>query len=163
VTENFETSKVLARIIRRTRSKAETECWKWRGRHDEDGYALLDVRNFFGERETRVARLLFGIANSRPCDSDKQVDHKCNNVWCVNPLHVWEVTPFENNSILRRKRNGTLLEVEIDSKHGKDRCVNGHPWNAANRGISVSGNGYVSTYCRVCKREKSQQRRKSHA
>jgi len=155
----MDTAKILERFFYKVEIQPDG-CWLWLGRHDKDGYALLDVRDFFGKRETRAARIIWAISNGRPVSPEKEIDHKCRVNGCVNPVHLWEVTSFENNSLLRRQRNGTLLDAPVDSKRGYSECANGHPWTAANRGITISG-GYISTYCRVCKRERSRLARQS--
>lgn len=131
-------------------------CWEWLGYYDKDGYAMLDVRNFNGRRETRAARIAYELY-VEPIPEGLQIDHLCRNKGCVNPAHLEAVTPFENNSTRRRQAYGTDFEFPgTQITH----CVNGHEATPENRGISVQGNRRV-TYCRVCKKERARARRKA--
>lgn len=78
--------------------------------------------------------------------SGTELDHTCNNRWCVNPEHLEAVTHRENI-----KRSATAPPA-IHAR--KTHCPLGHPYSGANLIVEKAGN----RKCRTCK---NQRRRKN--
>lgn len=115
-----------------------TECWLWNGRHDKDGYALWDLINFFGRRETRTARISFALYYGYPVPDEMQVDHLCRNRGCVNPEHLESVTNRENTL-----RGSGVAAINA----AKTCCKRGHEFNESNTYYRPDGTGRA---CRTC-------------
>lgn len=136
-------------------------CWTWLGRLDKDGYGIWDLRNVNGRRESRAARLAL-ILFAGGIEDGYEPHHLCKNKRCVNPAHLEPVTPFENNSILRRRDNGTEYSVD-KNPFNRERCIHGHPWVDENRGHLRNADGRIVTYCRVCKKELRRKARRANS
>lgn len=72
-------------------------CWDWVGKTDEKGYGRYRYRGVLMQAH-RAIWLLAG----RALDAAKHLDHRCRRTCCVNPKHLQEVTPRENNRRARR-------------------------------------------------------------
>lgn len=77
------------------------ECWPWKGRPDEGGYARTEV---FGKRYL-VHRIFYSLANPGkielrgPKQNDRSANfvlHSCDNPICCNPSHLRLGTHKEN-------------------------------------------------------------------
>lgn len=74
-------------------------CWLWLGMVDRDGYGVLEVSGRFTRAHRFAYEALIG-----PIAEGLHLDHVhargCRQKNCVNPAHLEQVTPAENN---RRK------------------------------------------------------------
>lgn len=93
-----------------------TGCWKWTGHLNDCGYGQFNIRIENGHVSWhRVAahRVAYAIFYGH-CPSDKTVDHKCLNPYCVNPDHLqlmdWSDNVSEGNT-RRTRYAGSELEI----------------------------------------------------
>lgn len=121
------------------------DCWLWVGAKQGKGYASFGWggRRPNGNSRTVLAHRFAYEVLVGPIPAGLTLDHLCRNHACVNPDHLEPVTNKVN--VLR----GEGLTARYASA---TRCVNGHPFDAANTG---SHNG--KRYCRACKAERARQ------
>lgn len=114
---------------------AETDCWRWTGRHTENGYGLVDIDGKV-QRVHRVMHELF----IGPIPDGLHVDHVhergCRYRDCGNPAHLEAVTQAENN-----RRAGVL----------KTHCPRGHEYTPDNTYRQPSKPN--ARICRACRSE----------
>lgn len=80
----------------------ESGCWDWQRKCGRDGYGHA----WCGERKQSMkAHRLYYERHVGPIPEGLHIDHKCQNVRCVNPEHLEPVTALEN---LRRSRHAKL-------------------------------------------------------
>lgn len=123
-------------------------CWIWTGAKQGHGYGCFRV----GDKRIGAHRYSYQIHNGDIPDG-LFVCHTCDNMFCVNPEHLWLGTAKQNTSDMLRKGRGKLGIKPI-----KKVCINGHYKTPENTYLYHSPNGYTYRRCRACKKE---QRRKS--
>jgi hypothetical protein len=64
-----------------------TECWAWLGNRDGKGYGRLSLRRNGRYRKLRVHRVSYE-AFVGPIPPGLDVDHQCENRWCIAPDHL---------------------------------------------------------------------------
>lgn len=128
-------------------------CWPWTGTINGDGYGTFSLypQGQRGRKATHGAHRLTYEVFVGPIPSGMTIDHTCHpsdgscaggrsclHRRCVNPGHL-QVVPFVRN---------VLRGVGPTAENArKDRCVNGHPYDAENTYIRPkSGN----RDCRAC-------------
>lgn len=89
----------------------EQDCWRWTARLDREGYGIIDVHvPGLGRNATLKSHLLLYVwleSGSRLADdlflaykeqaaSGMELDHLCEERWCLNPNHLDLVTGAEN-------------------------------------------------------------------
>lgn len=105
-------------------------CWRWTGAIDgQTGYGRLNV-----EGRTEYAHRVSYQLCIGDLDPELTIDHLCRNRWCVQPLHLEQVTLRENV-----RRQPRLLG---------DTCRRGHPLTGDN--LATWGN---RRHCRICNAE----------
>lgn len=91
---------VIERIFKRI-TQSPTGCWLVDGWHDGKGYRNVSIDG----KTCKVHRVMFEWFWRRKLRKNVQVDHKCCNRSCCNPLHL-QSCRNKKNSTLRSKRNG---------------------------------------------------------
>ena len=88
----------VERILKRV-SHDENGCWVVSGWNDGRGYMNISVDG----KTQKVHRVMFQWFWRRKLRKGVQVDHKCNNRSCCNPIHLQAVMN-KKNAQLREKR-----------------------------------------------------------
>ena len=95
----------------------KTNCWVWirSVKHFPSGdYGA--IRDSLGKRTTRAHSLIYQIVFG-PIPKGLELDHKCKNTLCVNPLHLEPVTHKVN--LLRGNSPAAI-------NYRKKNCIRGH-------------------------------------
>ena len=79
--------KFLSKVV----AHSWTSCWLWTGARNSYGYGNIRVNKIHKNAHRVSYELAFG-----PPPAGLDLDHLCNNKWCVNPLHLEPVTRSEN-------------------------------------------------------------------
>jgi len=109
------------------------ECWEWIGAKAKNGYGVLAVK--------RVAKLAHRISYEIHCgaiEPGMMIDHKCRNRGCVNPSHLRQLTPAQNNV------ENSISKGALNKQ--KTHCKRGHIFDSANTYYRKSG----ARFCRKC-------------
>lgn len=112
---------------------AEGDCWEWTACKNEDGYGIFGTK-----RGNKLAHRFSWELLIGPIAEDKELDHRCRNRACVNPLHCVETTHADNN---RRGYSPTAVNAR------KTHCPKNHEYTPENTSY---WNGYRS--CKECDR-----------
>jgi hypothetical protein len=73
-------------------------CWPWIAKRRRDGYGCFFIN---GGKATRAAhRVAYELATGEQL-GDLQIDHRCHNKACCNPLHLRPVTNKQNSEHLQ--------------------------------------------------------------
>ncbi len=92
----------VASFFSRVTTKAEGECWLWRGCQYFGGYGSFSWRG-----RMRGAHIVsWEIANGHPVPAGLDVRHTCDVTLCVNPRHLIAGTTKENMVDMRLKGRG---------------------------------------------------------
>lgn len=116
-------------------------CWNWTGASSGRGYGVFRLKN--PRRQVYSHRLSYVtfVDNVR---SDDVIHHVCENIKCVNPLHL-EVTKQDWH--MRQHKNGGAGNV----------CSKGHDLDVY--GTFHFDRGSVKTRCRRCNADRQKRRR----
>ena len=106
------------------------DCWIWRGKLNNKGYA-----SYRGRGAHRHSYELYVGALS----CKLTIDHLCEVTSCVNPAHLEPVTNKVNNA---RGFSPSALNTRATE------CPLGHPYNAENTYYRPDGKGRG---CRICR------------
>lgn len=111
-------------------------CWVWTAALKGAGYGVFRFGGKLVGAHVVSYELLVGQISS-----DKEIDHLCGNMACVNPAHLEPVTHREN--LLRGR---TIAAAHASRTH----CPQGHPYEGRNlyvyRGMRM---------CRTCRRARN--------
>ena len=103
------------RLYRNVIKVQSTDCWEWQGGTNNIGYGMIRDNEIKNMRTTH--RVSYEIANGS-IPKGKCVLHKCDNVLCVNPDHLWSGTRLENTrDMIQKKRHnhfGSRSKVKCD-------------------------------------------------
>lgn len=94
-------SKILARVL----IQEETGCWLWQGPTSGDGrgggYGRMSL-----DGQTVAVHIVSYTHFYGYVPGKKQVDHKCRNRLCCNPLHLELVTHLQNQKRRAKAQKG---------------------------------------------------------
>ena len=89
--------KFLAKWVKKLRVNPSSGCWEWTGRSHSQGYAKV-----YAGAQLTLSRVVYATFYEDP--GDRQVNHRCDNPPCVNPLHLVLGTPKQNSEDKWRRR-----------------------------------------------------------
>lgn len=84
-----------------------TECWYWLGNKSDGGYGRLSVWLRGCYRKLLAHRVSYEEFVG-PIQPGFDVDHKCQNTWCIRPDHL-QAVPLKKNRghyVQSRKKTG---------------------------------------------------------
>lgn len=81
--------------------RGHDECWEWRGGKNKAGYGKVTIDG----KKVGAHRLSFMIAHGEhSIPKTHHVCHSCDNPGCVNPMHLWLGTDYDNVQDMVEKR-----------------------------------------------------------
>lgn len=125
---NFDAARLQNYIEERSTPEPTSGCWLWLKSTGNHGYPQA----WDGENVVLAHRLAYE-AFIGSISQDAEVDHKCKNTQCVNPLHLEMTNKLAN----RRRQHGYACEAF----EGEEYCPKGHAGYARRNGRLV---------CREC-------------
>jgi len=76
------------------------DCWMWLGHKTKKGYGKLNVRLAGKHYRLYAHRVAYETFKGLLLATEEEIDHICENEWCINPEHMEVVSKPEN---LRRR------------------------------------------------------------
>lgn len=98
----------------------KTPCWLWGGRFDRNDYGT--VYDSKSGKQT-YAHLLFYEKHIGVVSFELELDHLCENRWCVNPSHLEPVTHAVNVQRSRSAKFTMELANEVRNLHLKGSTI----------------------------------------
>lgn len=111
------------------------DCWYWTGGMSGPYGKLFIRRDEHGNTVTEYAHRFSNQIHYGPIPKGVEIDHTCNNTWCVNPRHGERVSGTEN-----KRREGMR----------QTHCIHGHEYTSEN--TYIDGRGHRR--CRECQVER---------
>ena len=148
LTINHLKTKDLIRIfskiqVSETRFYNGEPCWEWTAYKTPQGYGYVA----YCGKYPSIHRLMYAwlVAPLPPGRDFGEIDHRCDNESCCNPVHLKFVTGWEN----------FIRSESIQAQNArKTHCDWGHEFTDTNTRITKQG----SRICRECKRIKESHR-----
>lgn len=119
-------------------------CWEWQGSLSGERYGAA----YYKHQRWDAHRLIWTLENG-PIPDGLCVLHRCDNVLCVRPDHLFLGTRGDNNrdAISKGRHRSNVLSAQT-------ACKNGHPLEGTN--LYVRSNG--SRRCRICHNNRERNR-----
>lgn len=96
---------VIKRILKRT-VRVGT-CWFVEGWHDGKGYRNISIKG----KTYKTHRVMFEWFWRRKLRKNIQLDHKCCQRSCCNPLHLQPVTNKTNSKLRDKRRRNNVTQL----------------------------------------------------
>lgn len=116
-------------------------CWYWTGTKNKDGYGTIGHTN-----TTLMAHRVSFLWVYGHIPDGYHVHHECNNPSCVNPDHLYAVTPRANYLA-----PGSRSPVKINSE--KTHCNSGHRLLPYRPVVTSTGERVTHRKCTECTAE----------
>jgi predicted XRE-type DNA-binding protein len=113
------TEKDIERFWSKVDKKLDEECWEWLGKIGKNGAGTIRIKG-----KNYVPYRISHLLKTRLDDPNKDVFHLCNNISCVNPLHLY--IKEHNESIFEDKYIIESFWSKVDMREKND-CWN---WTA---------------------------------
>lgn len=146
---SMKNKKLYDRLVAKVRVNPENGCWEWTGYQIKCGHysGHYGSTTFYDElrgkqRSTTTHRAMMWAIHG-PLRRDQIVCHKCDNVLCCNPDHLWIGTDYENQWDSRRKNR--------HYEGRKTHCERGHPLSGDNI-VCYRSSKPGTRICRACQR-----------
>lgn len=121
-------------------SVSENGCWEWTGGKSKDGYGIITINKKYILTHRFIYEYFCGVL----CP-DLQINHKCKNTCCCNPLHLEQVTPQENVDYSRTEYLVAMKKI-IPWNKKKTHCKRGHEFTPENTYKQTKG----GRMCKTC-------------
>ena len=122
-------------------AKRENGCWEWLGPTVKQGYGRCGFKSM-----SRLAHRASYTLFVGPVDPDKDVNHMCSNLLCVNPDHLALLTRQEH---IRETPKSNAYNA-----YTANTCKNGHPFTNENTYTRADG----GRSCRACARQRERKK-----
>lgn len=110
----------LEERFRRHTAIAENGCWEWQGSVDGSGYGMLSrPKPSTGAKMLRAHRVSYELYRGA-IPPDRCVLHRCDNVRCVRPDHLFLGSRTENNA--DRDQKGRHIPLQ-GKQHGNAKLT----------------------------------------
>jgi len=122
-------------------------CWSWHGSYVRSGrpvFWLAPARN-----NVLAYRVAYSLVRGEIPD-DKNLDHQCNNLACVNPFHLEPL--IQRDNVLR----SDIAVCSLNAR--KMQCKRGHPLVPYVKSGKYAGKPWRK--CHICAMEAQTRRRK---
>ena len=137
------------KLLRYVRKDEQTGCWNWTGSvwknrpHPGNRYGYMTVKFPDGRWRARGAHRLMMIAIHGPLTPERCACHKCDNVLCINPDHLFVGSMKDN--IWDSRNKGRHYESR------REYCERGHPlFGPTARIKNDNRGGGVKRVCKIC-------------
>lgn len=108
------------------------DCWLWTGTKVRGGYGQIRVAG----KMVYAHRFAYELASGEPIAPGVQIDHRCHNTACVNPLHLREATNKQNCENFSGAMSNSATRVRGVYPHGnRFRAQVGHNYQKIHLGI----------------------------
>lgn len=111
----------------------DNECWKWLGASDGKYGNFTCAKGI-----TRKAHIFSWVLHFGPIPAGMQVDHECENTWCVNPFCLQLLTGPENN-----EKSNSASAINKRKTH----CKNLHDFDEKN--TIIRGTRRICKQCEI--------------
>ncbi len=113
-----------------------SECWEWKAFRNPSGYP-----KFSHASVSQLAHRWAFTYFVGPIPPRCELDHRCRNRCCVNPLHLQPVSHDENMERAKPFRRSLPTH-----------CKEGHPFSGSNLYVSpVDAHGRTRRDCKICR------------